>query len=134
LNIESVPAMESLDEILSVPGIDGVMIGPHDLTCSLGIPEQYDHPRFKEAVLQILRTSRAKGLGFGVQFWREPERQIEWARAGANLIMYHGDVSLFAQTLRQDLQKIKEALQYTDARSAPTEKRSLESRKSWHHD
>ena len=37
LNIESLPAIEALDEILAVPGIDGVLIGPHDLSCSLGI-------------------------------------------------------------------------------------------------
>jgi 4-hydroxy-2-oxoheptanedioate aldolase len=122
VNIESVPAMEALDDILSVAGLDGVLIGPHDLTCSLGIPEQYDHPRFKESVLQILAAARSKGLGFGVHFWGAPERQIEWARAGANLIMYHGDVSLFAQSLRKDLQKIKEALQdAAHQRSLPAE-------------
>lgn len=121
VNIESVPAMEALDDILSVPGLDGVLIGPHDLTCSLGIPEQYDHPQFKEAVSQILTKARSKGLGFGVHFWREPERQIEWGRAGANLIMHHGDVSLFAQSLRSDLQQIKEALKDAQPRSLPAE-------------
>ena len=34
----------------AVPGLDAVLIGPHDLSCSLGIPEQYTHPRFDEAV------------------------------------------------------------------------------------
>src|SRR5688572_3276064 len=48
-NIESVPAIENLDEICAVPGLDAVLIGPHDLSCSLGIPEQYEHPRFNEA-------------------------------------------------------------------------------------
>jgi 4-hydroxy-2-oxoheptanedioate aldolase len=110
INIESVPAIEALDEILEVPGVDAVQIGPHDLTCSLGIPEQYEHPCFKEAVLTILRKTRSKGLGFGVHFWKEPERQIEWARAGANLIMHHGDVSIFTQAMRQDFLRIKQAL------------------------
>src|SRR6516162_494606 len=40
-NIESVPAIENLHDICSVPGLDAVLIGPHDLSCSLGIPEQY---------------------------------------------------------------------------------------------
>src|SRR5208282_2021481 len=48
-NIESVPAIENLHEICSVPGLDAVLIGPHDLSCSLGVPEQYQHPRFDEA-------------------------------------------------------------------------------------
>src|SRR5690606_14580338 len=41
VNVESTPAIEALDEILAVPGLDAVLIGPHDLSCSLGIPEQY---------------------------------------------------------------------------------------------
>ena len=110
INIESVPAMESLDEILSVPGVDAVLIGPHDLTCSLGIPEQYDNPRFEDAVRRILRAARSRGLGFGVHFWRDPQRQAAWAEAGANLIMHHGDVSIFAQSMRRDLDQIKESL------------------------
>ncbi len=38
-------------------GLDAVLIGPHDLSCSLGIPEQYDHPRFDEAVRTVFRVA-----------------------------------------------------------------------------
>jgi 4-hydroxy-2-oxoheptanedioate aldolase len=58
-NMESVPALENLDEICSVPGLDAVLIGRHDLSCSLGIPEQYDHPRFDEAVRTVFRIEKA---------------------------------------------------------------------------
>jgi 4-hydroxy-2-oxoheptanedioate aldolase len=54
LNIESAPALAALDEILAVPDIDAVQVGPHDLSCSLGVPEQYAHPRFEEAVQTII--------------------------------------------------------------------------------
>jgi 2-keto-3-deoxy-L-rhamnonate aldolase RhmA len=63
VNIESVPAIERLDEIVSVPGLDCVLIGPHDLSCSLGIPEDYRHPRFDEAVRTIFKTARDHGVG-----------------------------------------------------------------------
>lgn len=43
VNIESVPAMEALDEILEVEGVDAILIGPHDLSCSLGIPALYQN-------------------------------------------------------------------------------------------
>ena len=46
INIESTDAMENLDDLLSVQGVDAVLIGPHDLSCSLGVPEKYDHPDF----------------------------------------------------------------------------------------
>jgi len=61
INIESVPALKKLDEILAVPGLDGVIIGPHDLSVSLGVPEQYENSRFEEAVAGIVSKVREKG-------------------------------------------------------------------------
>jgi 4-hydroxy-2-oxoheptanedioate aldolase len=110
VNIESVPALEKLDEILSVPGLDGVLVGPHDLSCSLGIPEQYRHPRFNDAVCTIIRKTRAAGLGVGVHFWEGLDLEVQWARAGANLIMHSSDLLLFGQTLRRELTEIRQAL------------------------
>lgn len=110
VNIESTPAMENLDQILAVPGLDAVLIGPHDLSCSLGIPEQYTHPRFEQAVRQIIGQARAAGVGAGVHFWASVEQEIAWAQAGANLIMHSSDLMLFSQTLGRDLARIRQAL------------------------
>ena len=108
-NIESVPAMERLDEILSVPGLDAVFIGPHDLSVSLGVPEQYDHPIFEAAVKNIIHTTRAKGLHIGIHFSLEPERQIQWMKEGANIVVHSFDVALFLQRLKLDMGVIKKA-------------------------
>ena len=109
-NIESVAAMEKLDELLSVPGLDAVFIGPHDLSVSLGVPEQWDHPVFEDAVRTIIKTTRAKGLSIGVHFSLEPERQVQWAKEGANIIVHSFDIALFTQRLMQDMQIIREGL------------------------
>ncbi|MCE9533278.1 MAG: aldolase, partial [Planctomycetes bacterium] len=95
-NIESVPAIENLHEICSVPGLDAVLIGPHDLSCSLGIPEQYDHPRFEEAVLKIFRIAREHRVGAGCHFWLSLDREVAWAKAGGNLVMHSSDVATFS--------------------------------------
>lgn len=108
-NIESVPAMEKLDEILSVPGLDGVFIGPHDLSVSLGVPEQYDHPVFEEAVKTIIHTTRSKGLHIGIHFSLEPERQVQWMKEGANIVVHSFDIALFLQRLKHDMGIIKKA-------------------------
>lgn len=117
LNIESVPALEKLSDILSVPGIDAVLIGPHDLTCSLGIPEQYDHPRFDEAVRLIYRIAREHHVGAGIHYWVGTAQEIEWCRAGGNLIMHSNDLMSFQKQLRQELNEIRSAL--GDATSSP---------------
>ena len=106
-NIESVPAMKKLDEILAVKGLDAVFIGPHDLSVSLGIPEQYDHPEFEAAVTTIIKKTRAVGLSIGIHFSLEPERQIKWIKEGVNIIVHSFDIALFSQRLKYDMEIIK---------------------------
>ena len=110
INIESVPALENLDAILDVPDIDAVLIGPHDLSVSLEIPEEYDHPEFDKAVRTIIAKARARGIGAGIHFWANLEQEIEWARCGANLFLHSADVLLFAAALRKDLEHARAAL------------------------
>ena len=98
INIESKPALEALDEILRVPDIDAVLIGPHDLSCSLGVPEQYHHPMFDEAVRTIIRKARARGIGAGVHFWSGLDQQVAWAREeNLNLIIHRADILAFSE-------------------------------------
>ncbi len=110
VNIESVPALDNLDDILRVPGLDGVLVGPHDLSVSLGIPEQYRDPAFDRAVRDIIGRARGRGLAAGIHFWEGIDSEIEWAKAGANLIVHSSDIASFSQTLCRDLAKMREAL------------------------
>jgi len=110
INTESVPAVEAIDELLSVPQLDAVLVGPHDLTTNLGIPEQYDHPRFDETVRTIIRQARKRNVGAGVHYWMGLDREIEWARAGANLIVHSSDIDAARFTLTAEIQQIRAAL------------------------
>jgi 4-hydroxy-2-oxoheptanedioate aldolase len=109
-NIESVPAIDNLDAMLSVGGADAVLIGPHDLSCSLGIPEQYNHVRFTEASKTIFRKARAQGCGAGLHWWQGVGEESFWANSGANLIMHSTDVTLIAQHLQRELKDLREQL------------------------
>jgi len=115
LNIESVPALDALDEILSVQGVDGVLIGPHDLSCSLEIPEQYDHPLFKDAVTTIVKKAREKGVGAGIHVFYPSgfQQEIQWAKEGANLIVHSSDILAFKSTIQREIMNIKESLGQT---------------------
>lgn len=110
VNIESVPAVEALDEILAVPGLDGVLIGPHDLSCSLGVPEQYDHPLFDEAVMTITTKARAKNVGVAMHNMPLVEQDIKYGKAGINLILRRSDIELFRTALREDLSRLRHSL------------------------
>ncbi|KAA5540750.1 aldolase [Roseiconus nitratireducens] len=121
VNIESVPAIEALDEILAVPGLDAVLIGPHDLSCSLEIPEQYDHPDFLTACESIFSKARAAGVGAGIHFWGDVAQQVRLVELGANLLIHSGDISLFQKHLRTELDAIKNAIGLAPTPKPPTQ-------------
>jgi 2-keto-3-deoxy-L-rhamnonate aldolase RhmA len=62
IGIESVAAVKNLENILKVTGIDGIFVGPNDLSVSLGIPDQYDRPKYQDTVKRIIDTSEAHGI------------------------------------------------------------------------
>ena len=69
LQIEDIAAVEQIDDILAVEGIDAVYIGPADLSASLGILGQQEHPDFVAAVDRVAEACQAAGtpLGFDTQ-------------------------------------------------------------------
>ncbi|MCK4679137.1 MAG: hypothetical protein KAT48_13470 [Bacteroidales bacterium] len=111
INVESQTAIDNLDEILKVPGLDAVLIGPHDLSCNLGVPEQYDHQKFKAAVEDIITRARKAGIGAGIHVFYDDsvKHELEWAEKGANLILHSGDINRFAQTMHDDIIKLRNA-------------------------
>lgn len=79
MQIETKRALEMREELLAVPGIDVVMIGPADLSISLGVPGEFQHPIMVEAMEAIRDTCLRRGIAPGTQtrslpqakFWRE---------------------------------------------------------------
>jgi len=68
VQIEQVEAVENVDEILSVPGVDVALIGPNDLSASMGLSpfESHDDPRFIETVAHIRERCVAHGVAPGI--------------------------------------------------------------------
>jgi 2-keto-3-deoxy-L-rhamnonate aldolase RhmA len=79
LQIETQAAVDRRDELLSVPGIDAVMVGPVDLSISLGVGGDFQHPKMVDAMEKIRDSCLAHGVAPGTQtrtlalakFWRE---------------------------------------------------------------
>jgi 2-keto-3-deoxy-L-rhamnonate aldolase RhmA len=66
VQIEHRTAVRNLDAILKVEGIDGVFIGPYDLSASMGLPGQVSHPKVQKAVAEVMRKCKARGTPFGI--------------------------------------------------------------------
>ena len=112
VNIESPTAVERLDEILAVPGVDGAIIGPHDLSVSSGMPEEYSSAPFRELVGMIMAKTRSKGLSAGCHsgFPGAVDEQLRWIAAGANIVLHSADVIFFRERARDDFAAIRNAL------------------------
>jgi 4-hydroxy-2-oxoheptanedioate aldolase len=85
LQMESVEAYERIDEILAVAHFDVVLVGPMDLSASLGIPGQLTHPRVEKIMLDM--AGRVKGTGKALATtWADPEQCRRWIREGYRMM------------------------------------------------
>ncbi len=79
VQIEHTQAVGNIDEILSVPGIDGTFIGPYDLSMSMGLAGQLDHPDVERAKQTVLEATMAHGLVPGIHLVH-PDTAVKEAR------------------------------------------------------
>ncbi|OHE89485.1 MAG: hypothetical protein A3G75_12225 [Verrucomicrobia bacterium RIFCSPLOWO2_12_FULL_64_8] len=66
VQIETPGAVANVEGIAALDGIDVLFVGPVDLTCNMGIPEQFDHPRFLAAVRDVAAAARKHGKAAGI--------------------------------------------------------------------
>lgn len=104
--IESVEGYKNLPEILTVPGVDMIFVGPADLSQSLGIPFQNDNPLLLDTIADILTRTRAAGLYAGINVG-SPEQAGLWIGKGAQLITFvvNGVIHRGLRAMIQSLQR-----------------------------
>ncbi|MGH8249552.1 MAG: HpcH/HpaI aldolase family protein [Steroidobacteraceae bacterium] len=97
--IEHVRALESLEAILKSPGLDAIMIGPYDLSASLGLTAQFEHPEFKQVLARIRDAARTCGVPSGVHVVA-PDRDALGAavKSGHRFIAYGIDAVFLAKS------------------------------------
>jgi 4-hydroxy-2-oxoheptanedioate aldolase len=93
--IESAQAIAEIDSIVATDGIDAVLIGPADLSLSLGVFMQYDDHRYLAAVEEVRRACRAhhKAMGTGCH---SVDHAVQCIRAGDQLLLLGGDDGFLA--------------------------------------
>lgn len=106
--IETAEGVDNADEIAAVDGVDCLWIGHFDLSASLGIPGQFGHPRFLEAVDKIVAAAKRhhKSLGRLVPSVEEGARLIG---QGFDFCCYSGDVWVLRDALSSAVSRLREA-------------------------
>lgn len=93
---ETKEALEQIEKIAALPGVDGIFVGPCDLSIDLGIPLQFDHPTLIAAVKRILKACQANGKESYI-FAGNMKDAIRWGKEGFDSITYSLDASVFIQ-------------------------------------
>lgn len=94
LQVESAAALQNLDEILAVERVDGIFIGPADLSADLGYRGQSTHPEMRRLIRDMTRRIRAAGKAPGILLG-DPQHVAEAREDGAQFIAVGTDVGLF---------------------------------------
>jgi 4-hydroxy-2-oxoheptanedioate aldolase len=99
--IETAGAIARIDEIAAVPGFDALQVGTTDLSVSLGVAGEVDHPKVQEAVRRVVEACRKhrKIPGVGGAY-REDAMRL-YARMGCRLMLVGNDLSLMIGALRE---------------------------------
>ncbi len=101
--------VERVEQIAAVEGVDGVFVGPLDLSVSLGIPGQWDHPKLKEAIGRVFAGCRRQGKAVGIWSFA-PDQAQAWVRAGAQFLAYGTDLGFMADGAGAALAEMKQGL------------------------
>ena len=106
IGIESVPAIEALPDILDVGGMDAIFVGPNDLSISLGVPDQLDHPDYEAALRKIIGLCQARGVPVMAHHQTVPMTQ-KWLREGARFVLFSSDARSLHNAYREEFGAIK---------------------------
>lgn len=111
VQVEHVKAVENLESIMSVDGIDGFIIGLYDLSGSLGVPGEFEHPKVKEALAEICHKSQKFKFLMG-QHVVPPDPQLvsDKIREGIKFIGFGTDFLFLTEYTKDCLRKIREGI------------------------
>ncbi len=106
IGIESVPGYENLENILAIGNIDGVFIGPNDMSTSLGIPDDYSNPRYIEVVTDIIRKCEASNVPVMVH-QQTIETSTMAINAGARFVLHAMESNILQRALQREFNELR---------------------------
>ncbi len=111
VQIEHIKAVNNIDQIFSVPGINAAFIGPYDLSASMGITAQFDHPDYLHAIETIKQKCNEYKILPGIHIVQpDTEAVKQKLKDGFGMIAYSLDITMIGRICRDGLNEIKQNL------------------------
>lgn len=104
---ETVGCLENIETIAALEGVDGIFIGPFDLSISMGIPGQFEHPDFVRALGRIRDACRSAGK-FTMYFTVHADQVARGFRFGFDAMTFSLDARVLIQAYRDAIRRIRE--------------------------
>jgi 2-keto-3-deoxy-L-rhamnonate aldolase RhmA len=118
IQIENREALDRVEEIAQIPGVDSLFVGPNDLSQSLGHLGQTDHPEVISAIEKIIEISLKFGIAPGMTLPFDLKNANKWLAKGLKLVSYSNDIELILEGASQGVKRIREILE-NPGRSSP---------------
>lgn len=107
--IEHIEAVHNIEEIITTDGIDGIIIGPYDLSGSMGYPGEYHREDVKGAIADVLSTCKKYNFSSGFHVIEsDPAKLQERIEEGCTFLAYSLDFFFLGDSARAGMKKIKE--------------------------
>ena len=107
MGVESEPCVNRLDELLQCAEIDGIFVGPNDLTTSLGIPDEVDNPKYLEVLKHIIDTGEKYGVPTMVH-QQSIETSTKAIELGSRFVLHSSDVGILLKGIQNDFAELRE--------------------------
>ncbi|MFL2646511.1 MAG: HpcH/HpaI aldolase family protein [Dehalococcoidia bacterium] len=106
IGIESEPAYQRLDTLLEVDGIDGIFVGPNDMTTSLGIPDQVTNPKYLDVISNIIEKSESRNIPVMIH-QQTIETSIKAIELGARFILHSSDSRFMQSAIQEQMSQLR---------------------------
>ena len=93
--------------MIKVPGIDGIFVGPNDMSIQLGVPDMYDEEIYKTTVKKVIDISEAHGIPTLVHH-QSPELSKYWIGQGARFVLHGTDRRAFIEGFKADFGQLRD--------------------------
>jgi 2-keto-3-deoxy-L-rhamnonate aldolase RhmA len=107
IQAETKEAIAQIDEICAVPGVDCILVGPNDLSISLGVAGQYDHPKMVESIERVLASCAKHKVTPAIHI-NDMKLMKKWTDKGMKLLSTMSDIEMFIQGAATAVNQLRE--------------------------
>ena len=110
VQIEHIQAVNNLDEILGVPGLDGIAVGPADLAASMGYIGDPGHPEVQAMVKKIFNRTAETDLLAGTSIGHDTDQVVQYIEWGANWVAMGADFTFVVEMISRLTEDVRKKL------------------------